>query len=83
MYLPPDIYRVLAVLWCFAYQGGQNAGKEFGDLVNHRINAADDGSEWRSFLVDLGEPVNAWCGLSRVQTVIGGAVNDVFFLRFL
>ena len=59
MYPLREIYGVLDVVGCVAYQGGQNAGEEFGDLISHRINAADDGSEWRSVLVDLGEPVNA------------------------
>uniref|UniRef100_A0A3Q3XQJ9 Uncharacterized protein n=1 Tax=Mola mola TaxID=94237 RepID=A0A3Q3XQJ9_MOLML len=62
---------------------GQDAREVFGDVVGHRIDAADDGSEWCSFLVDLGETIDAWNGLSRVQTVIGRAVNDVVFFQFL
>ena len=77
------IYGVLDVVWCVAHQGGQNAGEEFGDVVCHRMNAVDNGSKWRSFLMDLGEPVNAWYGLSRIKMVISGVVNVVFFLQFL
>ena len=71
------------VVWCVPHQDGQDASEEFGNVVGHRIDAADDGSEWCSFFMDFAELVDAWNGLSRVQTVIVWAVNDVVFSQFL
>ena len=75
-------------MWCGVFpsvlhQRGQHTREVFGDVVGHRVDAADNGSEWCSFLVDLGQTIDACNGLSRVQTVIDRAVNDVVFSKFL
>ena len=66
-------------MWCgvFPTRGGEDTREVFGDVVGHRVAAADNGSGWCSFLVDLGETIDAWNGLSRLEAVIGKAVNDM------
>ena len=51
--------------------------------VGHQIDAAVNGSEWHFFLMDPGETIDAWNGLTGVQTVIGGVVNNLVFFQFL
>ena len=68
---------------CVPHERGQDSGEVFGDVIGHRVDVTDDESELCLFLVDLGETIDAWNGLSRVQTVIGRVVNVVVFFTFL
>ena len=58
-------------------------GEGLGNVVEHRVDATDKGPEWPSFLVDLGETIDAWTGLYKVQMLIGPVVNNVVFFQFL
>ena len=59
LHLLCEIYGVLDVVWHIPHQRGQASGEVFGYDAGHQVDAAYNGSDWRSFLVDVWETEDA------------------------
>ena len=40
----------------------------FSNVIGDRVDTANNGSEWDSFLVNVGKSIDARCCLSRVKS---------------